>query len=116
MVEQTGKSGPPRQFGLFYPRGYVIVVFSTPEAAEQLRRALTEGGYDDQDIKILGTARVLAGTTANLEQLNPLVAMLGPETSTTKGHRFAPSTIPPSPSTSLPLRPRLFAQHFALRK
>lgn len=87
MAEQTKTPEAPRKFGISYPRGYVVVAFRTPEAAEQMRRSLMEGGYDDEDIKVLDTARVLAGSTADLEQLSPLVAMLGSESSTTRSHQ-----------------------------
>src|SRR4051812_9598816 len=64
----------------WYPRGYVVVAFRTPEDAERMQWSLVEGGYSESDIKLLDTERVLEGSTADLQQLNPLVRALGAET------------------------------------
>jgi hypothetical protein len=87
MAKQTEQSKPPTQFGIFYPRGYVIVAFRKPEDAERMQWSLVEGGYAEDDIKILDTKRVLEGASADLEQLNPLVRALGAETQATESHR-----------------------------
>jgi hypothetical protein len=87
MAKETEQSKPPTKFGIFYPRGYVVVAFRTPEAAEQMRRSLVEGGYVDEDIKILDTQRVLQGASEDLEQLSPLVRALGEEAQATEDHR-----------------------------
>ena len=87
MAKQTEQSKPPTQFGIFYPRGYVVVAFRTPEDAERMHWSLVEGGYAEEDIRILDTQRVLEGATADLERLNPLVRALGIEPEATEGHR-----------------------------
>ncbi|HEX6669388.1 MAG TPA: hypothetical protein VF061_07500 [Gemmatimonadales bacterium] len=80
----------PRQFGIFYPRGYVVVALRSAEAAKQLRRALLEGGYADDDVQLMSMERVLEGASADLEQLTPLVRALGSETEATESHLAGP--------------------------
>jgi hypothetical protein len=87
MAKQTEQSKPPSQFGIFYPRGYVVVAFRTQEDAERMQWSLIEGGYTESDIKLLDTQRVLEGASADLEQLNPLVRALGAEKQITESHR-----------------------------
>ena len=87
MAKQQQDSAPPRQFGIFYPRGYVVVALPDVERAEGMRRALQEGGYEEDDIRLLDTERVLEGATADLEHLSPLVRALGSEVQATEGHR-----------------------------
>lgn len=87
MAKQTEQSKPPTQFGIFYPRGYVVVAFRTPEDAERMHWSLVEGGYAEDDIKTLDTKRVLEGASADLEQLNPLVRALGSEAQATESHK-----------------------------
>ena len=53
MAKQTEKSKPPTQFGIFYPRGYVVVALRTPEEAERMHWSLGEGGYGEEDIRKL---------------------------------------------------------------
>lgn len=36
--------------GIFYPRGYILLVFNTHEQAENTLKSLFEGGYDDSEI------------------------------------------------------------------
>jgi hypothetical protein len=87
MAKQTEQAKPPTQLGIFYPRGYVVVAFRTPEDAERMQWSLVEGGYAEDDIKMLDTQRVLEGASQDLEQLNPLVRALGAEASATESHR-----------------------------
>ncbi len=86
MAKQTEQQKPPTQFGIFYPRGYVVVAFRTPEDAQRMQWSLIEGGYAEDDIKLLDTKRVLEGASADLEQLNPLVKALGAEARATESH------------------------------
>jgi hypothetical protein len=78
---------PPRKFGVFYPRGYVIVSFESAPAAERVRQALIAGGYDENDVHLLDTERVLKGSSADLEDLSPLIKALGSEPELMEGHR-----------------------------
>jgi hypothetical protein len=70
----------------FTPLGYVIVSFESQADAEKVRRLLLDGGYDEGDVHVMDTARVLAGTTEDLKQLSPLIKMLGSEGDLIRGH------------------------------
>jgi hypothetical protein len=87
MAKQTEQPKPPTKFGIFYPRGYVVVAFRTPEDAARMQWSLIEGGYAEDDIELLDTKRVLEGASADLEHLNPLVRALGAEAQATESHR-----------------------------
>lgn len=87
MAKEKKEEAPPTKFGIFYPRGYVVVALRSAEAAEQMRQSLMEGGYAEADIKLLDTKRVLEGASADLEQLSPLVRALGFEVQATESHR-----------------------------
>ena len=87
MTNEKESPAPPKQFGIFYPRGYVVVALRTAEDAERMHRSLVEGGYNEDDIKMLDTERVLAGATADLAQLSPFVRALGSEAQATESHR-----------------------------
>jgi hypothetical protein len=78
---------PPRTFGMFYPRGYVIVAFKSEDDASRARQQLIDGGYDEEDVQLMDTQRVLEGSTADLEQLSPLIRALGSESELMEGHR-----------------------------
>ena len=79
----------PEKHGVFYPRGYVIVSFdSQAEAeAEKVRQLLLDGGYDEEDVHVMDTERVLAGTTEDLRGLSPLIKMLGTEGDLIRDHQ-----------------------------
>ena len=86
MAEHQKSPGMPRQFGIFYPRGYVVVALRSVDAAERLRRSLLEGGYAEDDVQLMSMERVLEGASADLEQLRPLVRALGSEAEATESH------------------------------
>jgi hypothetical protein len=86
MTDHKKSPGLPRQFGIFYPRGYVVLALRTAEDAEQVKRALMEGGYAEEEVQVMPMERVLEGASADLEQLNPLVRALGSEAGATEGH------------------------------
>ena len=77
----------PEKHGVFYPRGYVIVSFESPATAEKTRRLLLDGGYDEEDVQVLDTERVLAGTTEDLKHLSPLIKSLGTEGDVVQAHQ-----------------------------
>jgi hypothetical protein len=72
---------------MFYPRGYVIVAFNSEDNASRARQQLIDGGYDEDDVQLMDTKRVLEGSTADLEQLSPLIRALGSEPDLMEGHR-----------------------------
>jgi hypothetical protein len=77
----------PEKHGVFYPRGYVIVSFESQANAEKMRRLLLDGGYDEEDVHVMDTARVLAGTTEDLKELSPLIKILGSEGDLIRDHQ-----------------------------
>ncbi len=77
----------PTKFGMFYPRGYVIVTFDNEAAAELVRQQLLIGGYDEDDVHLMDTKRVLEGSSEDLAQLSPLIKALGSESQIMEGHR-----------------------------
>jgi hypothetical protein len=85
-MPQKEQSWPPTQFGIFYPRGYVFVTFRTPEDAQRMQWSLIEGGYDEEDIKILDTKLVSEKAGKDLEELSLLVRALGEEAQATASH------------------------------
>jgi hypothetical protein len=42
----------PKQHGVFFPRGYVIVSFKSEADAQKVRKLLLDGGYDEQDVDV----------------------------------------------------------------
>jgi hypothetical protein len=86
-LEEVPLKQRPEKHGVFYPRGYVIVSFETEEAAEKVRRLLLDGGYDEEDVHVMDTARVLAGTTEDLKELSPLIKLLGSEGDLIRDHQ-----------------------------
>jgi hypothetical protein len=86
MAKEAKEKAPPTRFGIFYPRGYVVVALRTQEDAERMRWSLIEGGYAEEDVKLLDTEKVLEIASAELEQLNPLVRAVGGEAEATQSH------------------------------
>jgi hypothetical protein len=87
MVKQSEQSKRPQQFGMFYPRGYAIVALRSQEDAERMRQLLVDGGYDDEDVKLMDTAKVLEGSSADLEHLSPFIKALGSESQIMESHK-----------------------------
>lgn len=87
MTKPTEKAKRPEKFGMFYPRGYVIVAFREEKQAEQVRRYLLDGGYDEDDAYVMDTERVLKGSSQDLEHLNPLIKTLGTESQIMESHK-----------------------------
>jgi hypothetical protein len=80
-------SAPPTKFGLFYPRGYVVVAFEDAGEAESARELLIMGGYDPQDVFLSDATTVLEHTKAHLGSANPLAKALGPEYAAESRHQ-----------------------------
>jgi hypothetical protein len=87
MPVPSDESKRPEQFGMFYPRGYVILSFQRPEDAERTRKLLVEGGYSEDDVQVMDTERVLKGSSADLEHLSPLIKLLGTESRVMESHK-----------------------------
>jgi hypothetical protein len=79
----------PEKLGIFYPRGYAIVAFKAAEDAERARQLLVDGGYAEDDVEILDTQKVLEGSGEDLQNLSPLMKMLGSERQIMEGHNAA---------------------------
>lgn len=77
----------PEKHGVFYPRGYVIITFESQGSAEKVRQLLLDGGYDEEDVHVMDTERVLKGTTEDLKNLSVVIKMLGSEGELIRGHQ-----------------------------
>ena len=64
-------------FGIFYPRGHLVVAFGKREDAERVRRDLLTGGYDASDCVLAAAADVAASAERNLEDHTGFIARLG---------------------------------------
>jgi hypothetical protein len=52
-----------------------------------MRRLFVDGGYSEDDVEIMDTERVLKGSSADLEHLNPLIKLLGTESKVMESHK-----------------------------
>jgi hypothetical protein len=60
-------------FGMFYPRGYLVAAFRRREDAERVRRDLLAGGYDEEDCLLVRAEEVADSARRNLaDQQGPL--------------------------------------------
>ena len=66
----------PTSFGIFYPTGWTVVAFPTEAAAEQVRRDLLTGGYNEEDCKLVPCHQVIPSAEAQLKDAGWL-AQLG---------------------------------------
>src|SRR3712207_2251290 len=82
-----GVSERPERRGVFYPRGYVIVTFESTANAEEARRRLVDGGYDEEDVQLMDTEQVKKGTSEDLQQLGPVMRALGSEGDLIRDHQ-----------------------------
>jgi hypothetical protein len=77
----------PEKHGVFYPRGYVIVTFESASKADEARQRLIDGGYDEDDVQVMDTERVMKGTSEDLKNLSPVIKALGSEGDLIRGHQ-----------------------------
>jgi hypothetical protein len=61
------ESDLPTSFGIFYPTGWIVVAFPTRDYAEQVRRDVLTGGYDDADCKLVRSDEVIPSAQAQLD-------------------------------------------------
>jgi hypothetical protein len=73
-------------FGIFYPRGHLVVAFPSREDAERVRRDLLTGGYDDKDCLLASSAEVAEGAKRNLEDHTGFLARLGSSDEAVRKH------------------------------
>jgi hypothetical protein len=73
-------------FGIFYPRGHLVVAFGKREDAEQVRRDLMTGGYDPADCVLSTAEEVARGAQRNLEDHTGMLARLGKSDEAVRKH------------------------------
>jgi hypothetical protein len=64
-------------FGMFYPRGHLVVALPRREDAERVRRDLLAGGYDDEDCILVPAEQVAESARRNLEDHQGPLSRLG---------------------------------------
>jgi hypothetical protein len=57
----------PTEFGIFYPTGWIVAAFPQQESAEQVRRDLFAGGYDEGDCKLVSGQQVVPSAQGQLD-------------------------------------------------
>jgi hypothetical protein len=63
------------QFGVFYPRGYIVAALGSRGDAERVRRDLLAGGYDDQDCVLVTSEEVKEEAGASLSNIGFLATL-----------------------------------------
>jgi hypothetical protein len=74
MSTSTNKNlfkGSDTKFGIFYPTGYLVVVFPHMPAALQAQKALGFHGYIDEDVVIMTGGEVIRFAEENLKHKGP---------------------------------------------
>jgi hypothetical protein len=74
------------QFGVFYPRGYIVAAFASRQDAERVRRELLIGGYDEQDCELLASDQVEQMAKQSLSENNGFLARLGKSDEAVRRH------------------------------
>ena len=59
MARTNTLRGDDASFGVFYPKDYVLAVFTDPRAAERAAAALEVAGFLDDDVLVVGSDEVL---------------------------------------------------------
>jgi hypothetical protein len=76
-------------FGIFYPRGHLVIAFPKREDAERVRRDLLTGGYDENDCLLFPAAEVARTAKRNLEEETGFLARLGKSDEAVAAHLAA---------------------------
>ena len=63
--------------GIFYPVGYLVAAFPEEVQAQQVRRDLLTGGYEEADCVLYQSDEVAKATQQNLEQNTSWLSLLG---------------------------------------
>jgi hypothetical protein len=82
MSNQTTMKDPRdptemKQFGIFYPVGYIVAGFPGQDDAQQVQRDLMTGGYDQDDCPLFAAAEVADMAERNLAMNTGFLATLG---------------------------------------
>jgi hypothetical protein len=75
-----------KQFGIFYPLGYLVVAFPEQKDAQQVQRDLMTGGYDQADCELYTSEEVAAAAERNLAENTGFLARLGWADEAVKAH------------------------------
>ena len=73
-------------FGIFYPRGHLVIAFPNREDATRVRRDLITGGYDAHDCQLFDAEEVALSARANLENGTGYLAYLGRSDDAVQAH------------------------------
>lgn len=76
LAEQVDKT-EKKDFGVFYPVGYIVAGFQKREDAERVQRDLVTGGYDEQDCVLYTSDEVAEASERNLADNTGFLARLG---------------------------------------
>ena len=74
------------EFGVYYPRGYLVVAFRRREDAERVRQDLLTGGYDASDVRLFTGDEVARSAALDLERNSGILARVGRSAETVKAH------------------------------
>ena len=74
------------EFGVYYPRGYLVAAFRRREDAERVRQDLLTGGYDAHDVRLFTGDEVARSAALDLERNSGILARLGRSAETVKAH------------------------------
>ena len=73
-------------FGIFYPRGHLVIAFPKREDAERVRRDLITGGYDAPDCQLFEAEEVAHSARDNLDRGTGFLAYLGRSDDAVQAH------------------------------
>jgi hypothetical protein len=73
-------------FGIYYPRGYLVVAFRSREDAERVRQDLRTGGYDPDDARLFTADAVARSAARDLEVNSGILARLGASAEAVQAH------------------------------
>ena len=76
-------------FGIFYPRGHIVVAFAKKEDAERVQGDLITGGYDPADCLLFTSQQVAEAAKKNLEDHTGMLARLGRSDEAVRKHMEA---------------------------
>ncbi|WP_225782523.1 RNA-binding protein [Xenophilus sp. Marseille-Q4582] len=72
--------------GVFYPRGWVVLMFATPDAGRKCEADLKTGGYSADDLIFVSSADVLANVANTIGQADSGLPSVGAERGMVRQH------------------------------